>query len=191
MAAVLGREFAIYSYEKKAPNRLSPLFAGMFSLLPCKDGYYQLHVREDRQWWGLAEVMGDPDWAHWEIFKDAPSRSENWHILEPLLVKWSMEHTKDEICRACQAKQLASMPVNSIDESLNYEHLVARQFLAEIDHPEAGRLRYPGAPCKFSKTPWRVNRPAPLLGQHNEEVFCYRLGYSKLELVKMMEAGVI
>jgi len=70
-------------------------------------------------------------------------------------------------------------------------HLAERGFFVEIDHPKAGKLKYPGAPCKFSSPLWQLKRPAPLLGQHNEEVFCQRLGYTRKELVKLRQAGVI
>ncbi|MDD5038437.1 MAG: CoA transferase, partial [Dehalococcoidales bacterium] len=69
--------------------------------------------------------------------------------------------------------------------------LAYRGFFVDVDHPEAGRIKLPGLPYIMSQTPWQVNRPAPLLGQHNEEVFCQRLGYSKQDLVRMRQSGVI
>ena len=61
----------------------------------------------------------------------------------------------------------------------------------DIDHPKAGKLKYPSAPYRFSQTPWAAARPAPLLGQHNQEVYGGRLGYSDFELKKMREGGII
>jgi len=52
-------------------------------------------------------------------------------------------------------------------------------------------LAYPSLPYHFSKTPGRLERPAPLVGQHNEEIFHHRLGYTKEDLVKFKEAGII
>ena len=60
----------------------------------------------------------------------------------------------------------------------------------EVDHPAAGRVKYPGAPFKMMETPWEIRRPAPLLGQHNEEVMG-ELGYTKEDLVRLREQGVI
>jgi crotonobetainyl-CoA:carnitine CoA-transferase CaiB-like acyl-CoA transferase len=71
------------------------------------------------------------------------------------------------------------------------EQLEARGYFVEMKHPEAGKLKYPGAPAKLSKTPWRTDRHAPLLGEHNAEVYCRRLGYSKEELVGLRRAGVV
>jgi crotonobetainyl-CoA:carnitine CoA-transferase CaiB-like acyl-CoA transferase len=67
----------------------------------------------------------------------------------------------------------------------------ARGFMVEPVHPVAGKMRFPGAPCKFSATPAQAPRPAPLLGEHNSDVYCRMLGYSPEKLNKMKQAGTI
>jgi len=66
-----------------------------------------------------------------------------------------------------------------------------REYFVEVDHPVAGKLKYPGAPGKLSETPWEIERPAPLLGQHNEEIYCQRLSYAREELAKLRMGGII
>jgi crotonobetainyl-CoA:carnitine CoA-transferase CaiB-like acyl-CoA transferase len=66
----------------------------------------------------------------------------------------------------------------------------SRDYWTEIEHPVAGKLTYPGAPVNMPEQAWQAKRPAPLLGQHNEEVYG-GLGYSKDDLVKLRERGVI
>jgi crotonobetainyl-CoA:carnitine CoA-transferase CaiB-like acyl-CoA transferase len=62
---------------------------------------------------------------------------------------------------------LAAGVVYSPDEALTDPHVVARGFLVEVDHPELGRsIAYPGAPYRFSHTPWEIRRRPPLLGEH-------------------------
>jgi crotonobetainyl-CoA:carnitine CoA-transferase CaiB-like acyl-CoA transferase len=61
--------------------------------------------------------------------------------------------------------------VRDADDVAACPQLASRDFFVEIHHPAAGRLRYPGPPWKLSATPWRLLRPAPLLGEHTEEVF--------------------
>ncbi len=191
VACILGRDIAAYSLEKVLWDRTKAPVAGAVSLLPCKDGYIQLHPREDRQWLQFVEIMGNPEWAKDERFKTAESRSNNWNSLVPLIWEWTKERTKEEIYHACQAKRIACGPVNSMDEVFRSPQLEAREFFVEINHPETGKLRFPRGPYKFSETPWRLARPAPLLGEHNEEVFSKRLGHSSEELVRMREAGII
>jgi crotonobetainyl-CoA:carnitine CoA-transferase CaiB-like acyl-CoA transferase len=60
-----------------------------------------------------------------------------------------------------------------------------------MEHPVVGRMKIPSAPYQFSKTPWTLERAAPLLGQHNEKIYCERLGYSREELMELQNAGVI
>jgi crotonobetainyl-CoA:carnitine CoA-transferase CaiB-like acyl-CoA transferase len=82
-------------------------------------------------------------------------------------------------------------PCYNSEEIVNSEQLTARNYFVEIDHPVMGKAKYPGAPYRLSLTPWRIERRAPLLGEHNEEIFCDRLGYTKQDLIKMKQAGVI
>jgi len=65
-----------------------------------------------------------------------------------------------------------------------------RKYFVDIEHPVGGKITYPGAPFKMSETPWQAER-APLLGEHNEEVLCRRLGYSQEDLVKLRERNII
>ena len=64
-----------------------------------------------------------------------------------------------------------------------------REYFVEVDHPVAGRFTYPGAPFKLSRTPWRAGR-APLLGEHNEDIYCGRLGYTREHLAELREQAV-
>ena len=68
--------------------------------------------------------------------------------------------------------------------------LESRDYLTKADHPEAGTYTYPGPPFRVSESSWEL-RPAPVLGQHNREVFCESLGLSNAELVQLRATGVI
>ncbi len=68
---------------------------------------------------------------------------------------------------------------------------LAREGFAEVDHPVAGTVKYPGAPFQLSGTPWDGLQPAPTLGQHTQEVFSQRLGYTAADLEELSGMGVI
>jgi crotonobetainyl-CoA:carnitine CoA-transferase CaiB-like acyl-CoA transferase len=146
---------------------------------------------EESQWQRFIELMGSPDWAESELFKDYPTRSKYWDALRPLLLDWTMEHTMDEIYRGSQERGSAIGAVYTAKEMLNDRQMAARGFFVEVEHPENGKLKYPGVPYRFSGIPREVPVAAPLLGQHNEEIYCGRMGYSKHDLVKFKESGVI
>jgi crotonobetainyl-CoA:carnitine CoA-transferase CaiB-like acyl-CoA transferase len=66
-----------------------------------------------------------------------------------------------------------------------------RGFWVQAEHPVTGRQTYPGAPVQVGEGSWQVRRPAPLLGQHNAEVFGLELGRSEHEIRTLAENGVI
>ena len=70
------------------------------------------------------------------------------------------------------------------------EHLKERGFFVEMDHQEAGKLRYPSVPFRFSETESSTRVSAPLLGQHNNEVYGDGLGYSGEELARLRRKGL-
>ena len=70
-----------------------------------------------------------------------------------------------------QSKGVPVTPINTPEEVMKSEHFEQRGFWAEIDHPEAGKITYPGAPIDMAEGGFAVRRPAPLLGQHNGEKF--------------------
>jgi len=82
-------------------------------------------------------------------------------------------------------------PVSTMGDLLASDHLKTRGFFAVIDHPLAGRLTYPGAPYQFSATPWTIRRPAPQLGEHNEEILTEELGIAAAELETLRQSGVV
>jgi CoA:oxalate CoA-transferase len=81
--------------------------------------------------------------------------------------------------------------VLGIDELMEDPQYRARGFFQGVDHPLTGPISYPGAPFRMSQTRWRLERPAPLLGEHNEEIYLGRLGLSKGDLVRLREIGAI
>ena len=180
-----------WPYEHRSNTRVSKFALAPVGFLKCRDGWVYIVAIEDHHWEAFLEMMGNPDWADTELFKDRFTRAEHLEALEPLLMEWTINYTRAEITEMAKAKGIPMGPINSIDEVLAAEQLKARGYFVEWEHPEAGTLTYPGAPCKLPKTPWSIRRPAPLLGQHNEEVYCRRLGYTREELVKMYEVGII
>ena len=173
--------------DTRAKNTL--VFGGQ---LPAKDGWVMIYAAGgQRQWDGLVEAMGRPEWAKDEKFKNTPSRAKNNAELNQRLAEWTRQHTKKELYYLGQSKGVPVTISSTTEDLLNWEHLVkVRNFFTEITHPEAGTLTYPSAPWRFSETPWHASRPAPLLGEHNVEVFT-ALGYSKQDLVRMRGAGII
>ena len=95
-----------------------------------------------------------------------------------------------ELWELGQSNNVISAPVNTVEDGLSDPEFSKRGAFAMMNHPEAGEVRIPGRPFIMSETPWDLRRPAPTLGQHNEEVFT-GLGYSREDVVRLRQQGVI
>lgn len=180
-----------YAYDKVAPkrigNRVAPFPSG---ILPCKDGYIGAVTVTAEKWPVLCEWMGMPELINDPRFKTADDRAMNIEELDAVMIPWLMEHTQEELFREGQRRNLPFGIPASAKMLVESEHLKARGYFVEVDHPMTGKIVYPGAQVKMGELPYRLNR-APLLGEHNEEVYCGRLGLSKDDLVRLREQGVI
>jgi crotonobetainyl-CoA:carnitine CoA-transferase CaiB-like acyl-CoA transferase len=187
----LNSVIARYSYSGQIVSRTDVLDIAPHHILPCKDGYIYLSFVEEHQWRRFVDVMGHPDWADNELFKDSSSRSHYWDALKPLILEWTMQHTVNDIYRTSQEKSVPVGAVRTADQVLTDEQMASREFFVDVEHHETGKLTYPGVPYHFSKIARESPVAAPLLGQHNEAVYCGRLGYSKQDMARLEEAGVI
>jgi CoA:oxalate CoA-transferase len=162
------------------------------TLLRCRDsGFVMVVLHPEKQWNGLAEAMGNPEWINAEKFNTQKARESNFEKLKVRLGEEALKYDTEDFFHRVQANGTACAIVCSAEQVYKSPQTQARNFFIEVEHPAAGKLMYPGHPYIFSKTPPCNNQGAPLLGQHNEEVYCHRLGYAKQDLVKLREAGAI
>jgi crotonobetainyl-CoA:carnitine CoA-transferase CaiB-like acyl-CoA transferase len=80
--------------------------------------------------------------------------------------------------------------VHGIGDLLESPQLKARGFFQETEHPEAGTLTYPGPQFVMSEVGWSAGR-APLLGEHNSELYCDEMGMSREDLLRLRAAGAV
>ncbi|MCR4394522.1 MAG: CoA transferase [Dehalococcoidales bacterium] len=189
LASVGRQELAFYAVEGSPPTRLKGRKRRGGILYPAKDGFVCIWIGPHMP--KIVKMMGDPDWSKEEIFMNPATRQEFMPEFNQLVSAWTMERTMQEIDELAIKFGVPCSPVRSVKDLVGDEQMAFREFWVELEHPEAGKLIYPGAPYKLSATPWRVEKPAPLLGQHNEQVYCQMLGYSRQDLVRMRQAGVI
>jgi crotonobetainyl-CoA:carnitine CoA-transferase CaiB-like acyl-CoA transferase len=158
----------------------------------CKDGHVALQCSERRQWERFLEMVGNPEWGRDPKYRDRLKNQEEYaEELDALLAPWLMARTREEIFRLCQEYRLAGAPLKRVDEVLTEPQLRERGFFYELDHPEAGRLTYPGLPFRFSEAAAGPPARAPRLGEHNEEIYIGRLGLTPAELTQLRQTGVV
>lgn len=190
LIAVERVQLARYANEGFVGKRDTVKHRGGAGIMACKDGYMIAELLMEHQWQSFVKFMGSPEWAKDERFKDENARYEYQDELNPLIQGWMREHTKEEIYHGGQANGCPTSPLFTVEDLVNSEQLREREFFVEMDHPRAGRFKYPSAPYRMSKTPFRVRRAAPELGQDNEEIYT-GLGYSREDLVRLRQAGII
>jgi crotonobetainyl-CoA:carnitine CoA-transferase CaiB-like acyl-CoA transferase len=190
-AAILELAFEFLPYMGLVASRLGWKPIQPLDFLECRDGWIFLCCVEESQWQTFVGLMGNPEWASMEIFANRIARAQNWDALKLLLQEWAKDQSVEEVYRAGQAQRVPLAPVSTMADLLASDHMKARGFFATIDHPEAGSLRCPGAPYQFSATPWTIRRPAPLLGQHNTEVYVREMGLGSAALAALHQDGVV
>ena len=187
-----GAELIAYQYCGEVSQRTPPdIFGIQFppSVSPCADGYFNL-VTGYVYWHRFAEVMGIPELKDPKFSPRPDMDVATKEEFDSIFIPWSMERTKREISDLLSKGGLLVEPLNTAADLLADPHLKERDYFVEVDHPVTGKLQHPGLPFKMAASPGQINRPAPLLGQHNDEVY-EGLGYTREDLVRLRERGVI
>ena len=136
----------------------------------CKDGYVRLYVNQADHWRRFVEWLGSPS----ELTDPKLETVQNRFPLRPLIDRLTEERTmkyeKAAFFTELQSQRLAASPINSPSEFLEDEQTKHRGYVVEVNHSYLGRHRFPGDPYRLSETPWRIDRGAPLLGEHQQTI---------------------
>jgi crotonobetainyl-CoA:carnitine CoA-transferase CaiB-like acyl-CoA transferase len=150
-------------------------FACPARIYTCKDGWVFIIALETHQWKGLCRAMGNPDWAMPELFHELPSRGENRDFIDTMIEGWTLPRSKNEIMEICQAQGCPATALYDMADLARLPRLEERGYWVDLDHPKLGRVRTLGAPMRLPDCrPGGPQAGAPLLGQHNEEIFTER-----------------
>ena len=178
----------MYSYVGEVHHSICRAYLGIFH---CKDGYIAPMLLTLAQWELMCAFFEVPELTADPRFENLGGILENFDevkaIFEPLIKK----REKMELFNSGTEWRIPFAQVPTTEDILQSPQHKARGFFEEADHPVMGKVTMPGAPFKLTETPWQQGNPAPLLGEHNREVYCERLKYSEDDLVKMRGQGVI
>ena len=170
---------------------------------PCKDGYLNFIIyggeagRRTNQ--ALVEWMDSkgmaPDFLkkkEWKSFNIAEVTQAEIDQMEEPIARFFQQVTKKEFFEQVIKREMLGYPVASVEEIFRDPQLDARKFWQSIEHPELGTsIVYPGGFAKFSEGPCKIWRRAPLIGEHNEEIYCGELGLTQRELEELKQEKVI
>ncbi len=141
---------------------------------PCKDGHFCVIGTQPPHWERLKDVLGRPDWAESELFANARSRYRYVEDFEALLIDELAKRSKEEWFDIFWERRAPGMPLNTVADVVEMEHLAERGFFQPIEIAPGFKTRLPGAPFLYDGRDRPPARPGPALGQHNDEVFARR-----------------
>jgi crotonobetainyl-CoA:carnitine CoA-transferase CaiB-like acyl-CoA transferase len=137
--------------------------------------------------YGMVHDLADPKYRD-----SATIAASTSHIIDDLVAGFIASLPAEEVYHAAQARGFTWGAVRAPEALLDDAHLHDRGFWKQVEHPELGRsFVYPGEAAIYNGSPWRISRRAPLIGEHNTEIFCDELGMSRGELSVLAETRVI
>ena len=159
----------------------------------CADGYVAFHLPDmpDGLWESFATAMGHPEAIHEPRFATAVSRREHYTEWDQLVASWVKSATREELAQVFGTTGISAAPIVTLAEVLEDEHLRHRQAFVDVEDPRAGTVKMLRPWIRFSETPAEITTSAPLVGQHNDEVYHGLLGFDDDELANLKAEGVI
>lgn len=137
-------------------------------------------------------AIGQPDLINDPRFKDNRARIAHIDEVDAIVGGWIAEHTAEEALRQFDEYECACAPVYSIADIFADPHFQARDAVTTVQDPDLGPVRMQNVVPKLSRTPGKIRWPGPTrMGQHNEEIYCGKLGLSRERLAELKEQGVI
>jgi crotonobetainyl-CoA:carnitine CoA-transferase CaiB-like acyl-CoA transferase len=168
-------------------------FGGSSSgVYPTTDGYVAIGAgSSDLVWRRFCQTIGQPELAHDPHFATTAARRSRRDAVATIIQQWTGTRPKAEVVSTLSQAGVPAAPVNNVVEMVADPQVQAREMFVELEHPTYGPVKITGTPLKLSATPGRVERLAPLPGEHNAEIFVGLLGYSKDDLAQWQVEGVI
>ncbi len=194
-ASLIGEYYLDYSINKRvatAVGNRNP-YAAPHNCYRCKgqDQWCAISVFTNEEWQRFCAAIGNPDWTKDPKFADTVSRLRNVDELDRFVEAWTIEREPTEVMNTLQAVGVAAGMAQRAADTINDPHVKQTKALIELDHPVAGRRLYTNIPFRMSNTTFPPSRPAPLLGQHTDEICRELLQLSTEEIQRLIEEGVL
>ena len=171
----------------KTPKR----FVMLPSIERCKNGNIAISLLTGQHWQDFCCMIEKYEWMEDPRFILLYDRLKHQQEFQQVLDEWLMQHTKEEVLEKGREWKVPVIPVPTFEEMLSFPQYVERNVFVSVDHPEMGKVVQPGAPFRMSETPWAIRSTAPLLGEHNHQIYDQELGLSKSKLQDLKAKGVI
>ena len=190
--AILANQGANFLATGVAPGRLGNAHPNIVPYQPFKtsDGDVIVACGNDNLFGKLCEVMNRSDLPKDARFASNAKRVENRNVLVPILQAEFMRRNTQDWVEALEAAGVANGPINNLAQVFEEPQVKARELRMELDAPY-GKVSSIRSPMRFSETPLEFKNPAPVLGQHSDDVLKGLLKMSEADIAKLREGGII
>ena len=181
-----------YLCSGMSPKRLGNQHPNIvpYQVFSVKDGELVVAVGNDEQFRRFATVIGRPELAEMDEFKQNEGRLRNKEKLIPVCGEMLKGKTKKEWKGLLDAAGIPSGPINTIEELFNDSHIKERNMIVEMEHPTIEDLRVVGSPIKLSKTPVTMRHHPPLFGEHTCSIL-ENMDYGEDEISEFKQNSII
>jgi formyl-CoA transferase len=161
-----------------------------YQAIRCADGFITLGAANDRIFNRLCNVLEHPEWLEQPNYASDTARVKNRLTLANAIEGITSKRPCHYWLELFEQNEIPCGPINDYADVARDPHLRSRDMVVETDHPTFGKIKTLGSPIKFSETPTQPNRPAPLLGEHTNEVLREH-GYNAKQIAKLQRDGVL
>jgi benzylsuccinate CoA-transferase BbsF subunit len=185
-------DYTVNGVVQQPPGNAHPQ-AAPHGAYPCQgeDRWIAIGVMHDDHWLSLREVLGNPSWMQDAAWTHAPQRHARRAQLDALLSAETRRHTAENLMQALQARAVPAGIVATAKDVVRHDpQLAHRGHWLTLDHPEMGKSLYNAPPYRFLDHPISITVPAPLIGQHTEEVCSQLLELSADQFKALADEGV-
>jgi benzylsuccinate CoA-transferase BbsF subunit len=160
---------------------------------PCKgkDKWISIAIKTDEEWQVFCRAIKRLEWIEDIRFVDRYCRLVNRQELDTLVSAVTINYEPYELTGILQKVKVAATPVMNIEDQYTDPHYQEKQTYVEIEHPLIGMEILPGVPFRLSKTPGKIRRPAPSLGEHNQYVMTELLHFSPDKIEDLVSQQII
>jgi CoA:oxalate CoA-transferase len=182
-----------YGYTGEKPARASRKGeeTDLYDPYATKNGYARIFIIPVEQWRRLVDWMGSPPEISGPEFEKMSYRRKHPDIVTKCIAEFCAKRTKEELYDEGQKRRIAVTPINTVGEFIEMEQTKARGLFVDMEHPVIGKYKQFGVVPRLMETPGSIYRPAPLLGEHNKEIYVDELGMNNDDLVALRAEGVI
>jgi CoA:oxalate CoA-transferase len=187
-------EFAPYYFlNGQEPPRLSNGHSAMIpcNLYPTRNGRVFIAAGVLSQVHRLYTAMDRADLIDSPLGGNQSVRYPHRKEIDTAISQWTQTRTTEDIVAILKDASVPCSQLPTYSEVCNDPHLKSRDMIVEVEQLVSGKVKTPGSPFKLSKTPGKIDYPAPFLGQHNNEVLAELLGYTEEEIEKLADEGIV